>query len=84
MGVHARAAEAKESMTQRTAVMLELVLDVKNNRRPKAGATVAALEALLSVGAQRWLRESRVAEVQLRGVTWEKLLLPNKKARPGA
>ena len=83
MGVHAHAAEVREGMKQRTAVMLELVLDIKNNRRPKGGATAAALESLLSVGAQRWLRESRVAEVQLRGLTWEKLLLPNKKARPG-
>jgi len=80
VGVHARAAEREGSMSQRTEVMLELVLDIKNNRRPKgAGAGAGGLEGLLSQGSQKWLKDSQVGEVQLRAVTWSKLLQPDKK-----
>lgn len=81
LGVHARAAECKESLSPRTEVMLELILDIKNNRQPKGGKG-AALESFLSQGAQRWLKESKVPDVQLRAVTWETLLAPNKKVQP--
>lgn len=83
MAVHSRAAEAKGTMTQRTEVMLELVLDVKNNRRPK-GSAAASQESLLSQGSLKFLRDSKGAEVQLRTVTWEKLLQPSKKVRQAA
>jgi hypothetical protein len=80
VGVHARAAEKKGSMSQRTEVMLELVLEIKNNRKSKGGSvTAAGLEVLLSQGSQKWLKDSQVAEVQLRAVTWGKLLQPDKK-----
>ena len=79
MGVHARAAECKEEMSPRTEVMLELILDIKNNRQPKGSSRGAALDMFLSQGAQRWLKESKVPDVQLRAITWGKLLAPNKK-----
>ena len=78
MGMHARAAQKKDSMSNRTEVMLELVLDIKNNRQPKGGGAIST-ESLLGQGSLRWLRESRVAEVQLRSVNWPKLLAPRKK-----
>lgn len=78
LGVHAKAAECKDSMSPRTEVMLELILDIKNNRQPKGGKG-AALDAFLSQGAQRWLKESKVPDIQLRGVTWQRLLAPNKR-----
>lgn len=81
LGVHSRAAECKDSMTPRTQVMLELIVDIKNNRLPKGAARVAAMEMFLSQGAQRWLKESKVSEVQLRSVTWDKLLSSSKKVR---
>lgn len=66
-------------MSQRTEIMLELVLDIKNNRKPKGSDAIAALEALLSQGSLKFLRESKVPDVQLRSVTWDKLLQPDKK-----
>ena len=53
LGVHASAAEHKDSMSQRTQVMLELILDIKNNRQPKGAAKAAALEMFLSVKGLR-------------------------------
>lgn len=79
VGVHQRAAECKDQMSQRTEVMLELILDIKNNRQPKGSAKGAVLEMYLGQGAQRWLKESRVPEIQLRAATWEVLLSPEKK-----
>lgn len=77
--MHSRAAEAQGTMSERTQVMLELVLDIKNNRKLKGSAQVAALESLLSQGSLRFLRESKVPEIQLHGLTWEKLMQPQKK-----
>ena len=81
VGVHSRAAECRQGMSQRTEVMLELILDIKNNRQPKGGSKGAALEMFMGQGAQCWLKESKVADIQLRAVTWEKLLSPDKKVQ---
>lgn len=68
-------------MTQRAETMLELVLDIKNNRRTKGSTPASALDSLLGQGSLRWLRESHVVDVQLRAVSWQKLLQPDKKVR---
>ena len=77
--VHKTAAERKDSMSQRAQIMLELVVDIKNNRKAKSSTSENTLESFLSQGSLRWLKESKVEDVQLRGVTWERLLDPNKK-----
>ena len=78
--VHKTAAERKDTMSQRAQIMLELVVDIKNNRKAKSSTSENTLESFLSQGSLRWLKESKVEDVQLRGVTWERLLDPNKKA----
>ena len=59
-------------------VMLGLVTDIKNNkRRPGKGADQPA--AVLPAAVQSWLKASAIAEVELRNVTWAKLLARDKK-----
>ncbi len=63
-------------MTERAEILLGLVLDIKNNRKRPGAATT---RELLPTGIFKWLRESGAEAVQLRSVTWAKLLAPNKK-----
>ncbi len=64
-------------------VMLGLVTDIKNNkRRPGKGADAAP--PVLPAAVQSWLKASGVGEVELRNVTWAKLLGSNKRVRGGA
>ena len=79
VAVHATAAERKGEMSQRAEIMLELVVDVKNNRKSKSSALANTLESYLSQGSLRWLKESRVADTQLKNLTWERLIDPQKK-----
>ena len=90
MAVHSRSAAASASgtMTQRTQLMLDLVIDIKNNRkRSKADAKAAfnepavTAEGALGPAAKAWLRSADVASVQLQGVSWETLIDANKKVR---
>ena len=61
-------------------VMLGLVTDIKNNkRRPGKGAEAAP--AVLPPAVQTWLKTSGVGEVELRNVTWAKLLSSDKRVR---
>ena len=64
-------------MSQRARLMLELVLDVKNNRRRTAAA--AAAEGALGPAAKAWLRGADLGAVQLQGISWELLTDPGKK-----
>jgi hypothetical protein len=63
--------------------MLDLVVDVKNNRKQGAesvgshGGRRAA--SVLSPGVLKWLRQSGVEEVQLRNLSWEKLVDKSRK-----
>ena len=77
MAVHMRAAEAAKfgQMTQRAEIMLGLVLDVKNNRRSKGNV----LSVQISPSVAKWLRQTGVATVKLRTVSWAILLAPKKK-----
>lgn len=82
VAVHGRAAKAgaEGRMSPRADIMLSLVLDIKNNkRRDRAGGPAA----VLSPGVVAWLKQCRVGQVQLKGLTWEKLLSPKKKVGLG-
>ncbi len=83
VALHERAgrARAEGGMTERGEVLLSLVLDIKNNRQRKAGAAAATTRELLPSGVFKWLREAKAEGVQLHGVSWAKLLAPNKKVR---
>lgn len=78
VAVHGRAAKAaaEGKMSPRADIMLSLVLDIKNNRRRDRASGPAAV---LSSGVISWLKQCHVGQVQLKGLTWEKLLSPNKK-----
>ena len=68
-------------MSQRAEIMLSLVLDIKNNkRRDKANGPAA----VLSPGLVTWLKQCHVGHVQLKGLTWHKLLSTQKKVRAGS
>lgn len=81
MSIHATAAEHKGKMSQRTEILLELVVDIKNNRKSKSAANHRPMEAYQSQGTQRWLRESKVEDFQLRNLAWKQLLDPQKKVK---
>jgi nucleolar MIF4G domain-containing protein 1 len=79
-------------LSTRARLMLELVIDIKNNRpakaagggRPGAGAVradgkAAGASASLSSNVLGWLKTCNVDRVAVRGISWDKLLLPNKK-----
>ena len=79
VAVHERAAKAgsQGGMSPRSEIMLSLVLDIKNNKRRDRAAGPAAV---LSPGVVTWLKQCHVGHVQLKGLTWQKLLSPHKKA----
>ena len=66
-------------MSQRAEIMLELVVDIKNNRKSKGVSNSSPMEAYLSQATLRWLKESKVEDSQLKNLTWKQLLEPNKK-----
>lgn len=82
MAVHARAAKAgaEGQMSKRADIMLSLVLDIKNNKRRDKASGPAAV---LSPGVVAWLKQCHVGHVQLKGLTWQKLLSPKKKVGTG-
>ena len=79
VAIHARAAKANAEgrMSQRAEIMLSLVLDIKNNKKRDK---VNGPAAVLSPGVVGWLKQCHVQRVQLKGLTWQKLLSPQKKA----
>lgn len=96
LAVHSRAASAGASggMSKRAEIMLELVMDIKNNRlregkASKAAAAAAAAAgkskgrggaaAVLQPGLLRWLKQLGVDDVTLSNISWAKLVQPNKK-----
>ncbi len=80
MAVHARAAKAGSDggMSPRAEIMLSLVLDIKNNKRRDKASGPAAV---LSPAVVTWLKQCHVGHVQLKGLTWNKLLTSSKKVR---
>ena len=63
-------AEAAE-LTQRSRLLLDLLVDIKNNRHPRP-----------ETGGSFWLKPHDVAPVQLSGISWEVLASPVKQV-PG-
>lgn len=82
VAVHGRAAKAgaEGQMSPRADIMLSLVLDIKNNKRRDRASGPAAV---LSPGVVAWLKQCHVGQVQLKGLTWEKLLSAKKKVSLG-
>ena len=78
VAVHARAARAtaEVKLSPRASIMLGLVLDIKNNKRKDKASGPAAV---LSPAVVKWLKQSHVGQVQLKGLTWQKLLTKDKK-----
>lgn len=61
-------------------VLLGLVLDIKNNRQRSQGTGgPLTISSVLSAGVLKWLRGCGIDEVQLRNLTWQMVLQPNKK-----
>ena len=61
-------------------VLLGLVLDIKNNRQRSQGTGgPLTISSVLSAGVLKWLRGCGAEEVQLRHLTWRRVLQPNKK-----
>lgn len=59
-------------------VMLSLLMDIKNNRVRGGGSS----NVVLTAGTTKWLKAAGAPAVTLHGLTWEKLLAPNKKVMP--
>ncbi len=96
-------------LSKRAQLMLDLIIDIKNNKASAAGGAAAAATvslggiaakgsksaaasaagggrrggalAVLQPGVAKWLAGLGVDEVCLRGLTWPKLLAPNKKGK---
>lgn len=80
--MHKRAGEAGQGgrLTKRAELMLELVCDIKNNKRKDgaAGGRTASIPAPIL----KWLKQQcRVEEACLRSLTWAKVLLPPEERR---
>ena len=71
MAAHQRAAavpaEAAE-LTQRSRLLLDLLVDLKNNRHQRP-----------DTGSAFWLKPREVAAVQLAGLPWDRLVSANKQ-----
>ncbi|GLI60135.1 hypothetical protein VaNZ11_002206 [Volvox africanus] len=113
LGLHERAAQLGRDglLSRRAQLMLDLIIDIKNNKTSAAGGAAAAADvslggtatrkskaaaaaaasgaggggrrggalAVLQPSVAKWLQQLGVEEVSLRGLTWKKLLAPNKK-----
>ncbi|KAK9813973.1 hypothetical protein WJX73_007570 [Symbiochloris irregularis] len=92
VAVHARAASS--TMTQRARLLLDLIIDIKNNRKHSKSSAKAdaaglhmASEASLEPPVKAWLSKVDTAAVQLHGLSWDTLISSNKKGLwwlPGA
>jgi nucleolar MIF4G domain-containing protein 1 len=49
------------------------------HHRASKGGKGSAPTTVLSPGITKWLRSCGVDEVCVKGITWDKLLMPNKK-----
>ena len=73
-------------LSKRASLMLDLIVDIKNNRPSAAGAKAKGTEgrrggalAVLSPGVAKWVKGCGVDDICLRNLTWAKLLAPDKK-----
>ena len=81
--VHSRAAEkgaessGGSSFSTRARVMLDLVVDIKNNRKRQDGNRKKVVS--LDAAAAKWLKGCGVGAVALGGITWKKVLTGDKR-----
>ena len=71
MAAHRKAAAVPThaaELTQRSRLLLDLLVDIKNNRHQKPEA-----------GSSFWLKARDVAPVQLSGISWKLLASPHKQ-----
>ena len=69
-------ATASGGLSIRARVMLDLVVDIKNNRKRDDGRRKVAQ---LDSAAAKWLRGCNVGAVALGGITWKKVLTGDKR-----
>lgn len=67
---------ASGGLSTRARVMLDLVVDIKNNRKREDGRRKAVQ---LDSAAAKWLRGCNVGAVALGGITWKKVLTGDKR-----
>ncbi|KAI7835645.1 hypothetical protein COHA_010459 [Chlorella ohadii] len=78
VAVHARAGQAGGTgrLTKRAQILLELVVDVKNNRtREEAKRKVVVLAPAIG----KWLKQCGAPDAAVGGISWHKVLQPGKK-----
>ena len=88
ISIHSRAAEVGGvgSLSRRAQIMLQLVVDIKNNRkRPRnsndGGSGGTAATTVLSPMVMKWLKSGGVDDVGIAGLTWSRLLNKDKRGR---
>ena len=68
------------ALSKRAQMMLELVVDIKNNRkRESSGASGGGGGAALAPTVAKWLKSCGVREMAVGGITWDKVLQPDKR-----
>jgi len=68
------------SLSHRADVMLDLVIDIKNNRLSKTGKKETM--KILSPNIGRWLQELEVQKMALVHLTWARISDPHKSGTP--
>ncbi|KAL5058977.1 hypothetical protein RYX36_030581 [Vicia faba] len=64
--------DPEKNNSKRMEFMLETIYDIKNNKKKTEE---------VSPRIKKWLQKLRVDDISLRGLTWSKLLDPNKKGQ---
>lgn len=70
--LHAKSATLRTSnaLSQRARLMLELIVDIKNNRKRKNLGGHVGLEATVPAGTLKLLRECNAEAIALHHITW--------------
>lgn len=77
ISVHARAAEVGvKNLSARARVMMDIVVDVKNNRKRELTKQMAQM---LDAQILRWLKNTGISSVALGGISWDKVLEKDKR-----
>jgi nucleolar MIF4G domain-containing protein 1 len=89
ISIHSRAAEVGGigSLSRRAQIMLQLVVDIKNNRKRHQnntnndGSGGTAATAVLSPMVLKWLKSGRVDDVSIAGLKWSRVVEKDKRGR---
>jgi nucleolar MIF4G domain-containing protein 1 len=73
LAVHATAADlgARGALSQRARLMLELIVDIKNNRKRMGGKAGGGATAALPLDVVKLVQGSNVEAVALRQLSWD-------------